>query len=656
MVAKRSRRAFEADWQRDEAPFVLYGTPLPPLDDGVRDDGSFVPVWKQEVTDDRGRKRLHGAFTGGFSAGYFNTVGSKEGWAPSSFVSSRSQRAKDGRQQRQQRPEDFMDEDDLREAQESRQLSTADAFSSGFGTQDDERLRATLNDIFRPSGSDTAGVRLLKRMGWKEGQGIGPKVKRKADLDDGGGDADAHSDRSDNEVHAFAPDDVSILSFAQKKDRKGLGFEGESTLSSLTRPPRRSALNGSDAEDEDKAGPKRPGIGIPKLPKKRGGIGVGILNDTGSDDDDDPYSMGPKISYNKTIGGDRKAKKTATSSSSSVSLANPALKTKPVLVSKKLANLQGVLRKCHDGRLPLDGFILGGGDNDSDDNLDGMASLSLNKDKYKPPAVPTGWQSSFSTAEPTTTEPPSTYMSVSEAARSSRLDAQSRASVLGEASLPGKSVFDFLTPAARDRLAAASGKPDLPPGLGERPGARQAAGATTDLVQSAQIPNLLSPSTALDALRRAANDGGGGGGWMPYSDEPAKQERYKVFLQAAASGGGQGQQEQQQQPALAPHRRYDDEWVMEQQEFTRAAQVFRPVSGAMASRFTSAAATLTQSSAADNAAGVTADKTDPATEAARVGMFGHLTRTCLSFHPTRLLCKRFGVPMPNPAADPGSDV
>ena len=69
MAYKRSRQAFEADLQKQESPFVFYGTPLPPLDEHVRDDGSFVPVWKQEVTDDRGRKRLHGAFTGGFSAG-----------------------------------------------------------------------------------------------------------------------------------------------------------------------------------------------------------------------------------------------------------------------------------------------------------------------------------------------------------------------------------------------------------------------------------------------------------------------------------------------------------------------------------------------------------------------------------------------------------
>lgn len=32
-----------------------------------------------QVRDEKGRRRLHGAFTGGFSAGYFNTVGSKEG-------------------------------------------------------------------------------------------------------------------------------------------------------------------------------------------------------------------------------------------------------------------------------------------------------------------------------------------------------------------------------------------------------------------------------------------------------------------------------------------------------------------------------------------------------------------------------------------------
>lgn len=67
MATKRSRAFFEDEAQH--APYVFYGTSLPPADPETRDDGSYVPVWKQEVTDERGRKRLHGAFTGGFSAG-----------------------------------------------------------------------------------------------------------------------------------------------------------------------------------------------------------------------------------------------------------------------------------------------------------------------------------------------------------------------------------------------------------------------------------------------------------------------------------------------------------------------------------------------------------------------------------------------------------
>lgn len=38
-----------------------------------------------QVTDEEGRRRFHGAFTGGFSAGYYNTVGSKEGRTECTF-------------------------------------------------------------------------------------------------------------------------------------------------------------------------------------------------------------------------------------------------------------------------------------------------------------------------------------------------------------------------------------------------------------------------------------------------------------------------------------------------------------------------------------------------------------------------------------------
>jgi G patch domain-containing protein 1 len=47
---------------------------------------------------------------------------------------------------------------------------------------------------------------------------------------------------------------------------------------------------------------------------------------------------------------------------------------------------------------------------------------------------------------------------------------------------------------------------------------------------------------------------------------------------------------------------------------------------------------------------------DPAEAAAKLGMFGPLTRSVITFYPTRLLCKRFDVSMPmhEVAGDSGS--
>eukprot|EP00347_Sterkiella_histriomuscorum_P003294 403364837 len=70
--------------------------------------------WEQEGRDDQGRKHFYGAFTGAlkeFSVGYKGTVGSKEGFQPKQFVSSRSE--KKGTQFQQQSIFEFMDEDDM---------------------------------------------------------------------------------------------------------------------------------------------------------------------------------------------------------------------------------------------------------------------------------------------------------------------------------------------------------------------------------------------------------------------------------------------------------------------------------------------------------------------------------------------------------------
>ncbi|KAI3781549.1 hypothetical protein L2E82_11566 [Cichorium intybus] len=60
-----------------------------------------------KVRDEEGRTRFHGAFSGGFSAGYFNTVG----WTPQTFTSSRKNRA----EIKQQDLLNFLDDDEKAE-------------------------------------------------------------------------------------------------------------------------------------------------------------------------------------------------------------------------------------------------------------------------------------------------------------------------------------------------------------------------------------------------------------------------------------------------------------------------------------------------------------------------------------------------------------
>lgn len=60
------------------------------------------------------------------------------GWAPSTFVSSRNDRAKKNKA----RPEDFMDEEDLAELRESRQLVDENDEMDLGGTEAELRKRA----------------------------------------------------------------------------------------------------------------------------------------------------------------------------------------------------------------------------------------------------------------------------------------------------------------------------------------------------------------------------------------------------------------------------------------------------------------------------------------------------------------------------------
>lgn len=120
----------------------------------------------QSARDDQGRRRFHGAFTGGFSAGYFNTVDSIEGFQPKSFVSRRGNNASQSKFSH--KPEDYMDEEDFGEfgiAPKKIRLA------SGYTSEKDALLNHAISsrdapglpDLLRPATS-SIGVKILNRM------------------------------------------------------------------------------------------------------------------------------------------------------------------------------------------------------------------------------------------------------------------------------------------------------------------------------------------------------------------------------------------------------------------------------------------------------------------------------------------------------------
>ncbi|KRZ77270.1 G patch domain-containing protein 1 [Trichinella papuae] len=236
-----------------------YGKPFDDVEEGEGIAKKPLSIESQIVTDEKGRRRFHGAFTGGFSAGYFNTVDTKEGWAPSSFKSSRTRR----HEKCVQRPEDFMDNEDFSEfGIAPREIRTTHEYSDQSNVQSVKRRMAwdhtelfaectKLSDLIRPV-NDTFGMKLMRRMGWRPGRGVGPKllVKNSSTVEEKDeqmkvyscslpADLIQESSRSaglefvsSTQKHAVSADDVEMIRFQPKTDFHGLGYKGLSSDSS----------------------------------------------------------------------------------------------------------------------------------------------------------------------------------------------------------------------------------------------------------------------------------------------------------------------------------------------------------------------------------------------------------------------------------------
>ncbi|BGP12297.1 hypothetical protein JCM10213_000007 [Rhodosporidiobolus nylandii] len=684
--------------------FVSVGTALPALTDKKADKNEFKPVWEQEVTDEQGRRRFHGAFTGGFSAGYFNSVGSKEGWTPSTFKSSRANRASQQAQSTADAARAFMDEEDLAELASSRVLETSSSYapsssraapskppaaeydplmglfggappssSSAAGPPAPSNFDATLASLIAPSSS-RVGLKLLRKMGWREGQGVGPRVslagRRKQareigvalpgdEEEDGDGEGGAGGEAA---RHLYAPLDrplTLVKAAAKGNEGWGLGYVPGMTLEAQLRSEGGSGLSARRRidDEEDYGGIGMAGLGALGERERRA---IGVFDDEMDGGEMERMARRP-AGGRAARGGEKSAKRSA-----------PA-------------------QDFTDGTQVLPGFVL------QREPIAGPSTSAL------PPPPPPGWR-----PDPLKVlkenAPPSASADVKGKGKGRQLDAEERGTLLGERpptpppAVP-KSVFDYLSAKSRERLAHATGAPSAAPppsstagtssnttplGGPSRMGSSAASSAPPPPAEpDAQlfVPPLDRP-TALAALR----------GFQPYSTastspDPVKQARYTLYLQAQSSGTASTTSSPfgpRVLPEAGGRLQTVSELNRELSEYAQAARVFKPVGGMLGSRFqTSTTGSLDvpkiepglyqpppkgtpvvtgdlaskygdASSAPSARLKPPEPELTPAQAAARAGNFGPLTRTVQPFRPAKLLCKRFGVRDPYEVLDPSS--
>ncbi|KAJ3755512.1 hypothetical protein EV360DRAFT_85844 [Lentinula raphanica] len=91
------------------------------------------------------------------------------------FVSSRSDCAK----KNAAKPEDFMDEEDLQDIRDIQKIVDTTDEIMDFVTGKQAPLTTAFRSAMLPPTNESVGARILKKMGWRVGQGIGPRVTLK---------------------------------------------------------------------------------------------------------------------------------------------------------------------------------------------------------------------------------------------------------------------------------------------------------------------------------------------------------------------------------------------------------------------------------------------------------------------------------------------
>lgn len=591
-----------------------------------------VAIEDQIVKDENGKRRFHGAFTGGFSAGFWNTVGSLEGWTPQTFKSSRAEKATP---RALQKPEDFMDKEDLGEFGIAPQgVRTRDEFAK----EDEQEQRSgqrrrklmqpelgvgpipgmpVLEQLLRPV-RDKVAVRILKSMGWKPGQGVGPrqtkKEKRQAtarnqreqyllehygaeglpsqsaanEEHSSGGDEGENDDDDDDEDITFAPDDYEPIFYTPKENRFGMSYSGLSRDPVLSKSS--SASSGTPMQHINLFGELEAQARSKQLSIRGQAFGVGAFEE----EDDDIYARDDMTRYDFSL-ADKKPKQ------------------------KKQQHVQQ--------RHVIDGFS----EDKSGAALQKPYAIDLPRDFQ-----PRNWLQRKSRFAPMDQERARKLETDTEYKRSGLgrhdLNPDQRARLLGEQKAEEK----------REE-APPKGNPfkDRGKSLLERINARtegftkggiiteSGEEKTTEMAKEVKAANASIQEKAALKTKDLAGATSSSGTFKPFLGDEAKQLRYDKFV---ASNLKDDAAITEFLATLQPVTLSQWDREMEKKEFIQAAKIYRPLDGLMNDRFVSEATVQAEQ----------VKEQQKAPEERKVVM----ERTKSMWKPASLLCKRYNIAEP----------
>jgi len=588
----------------DEDDYVAFGVALKPLEEADTIRKKPIAVEEQIVRDVNGIRRFHGAFTGGFSAGHFNTVNTPQGWYPKQFKSSRDNKS----DKTHQRPEDFMDDEDVGAFGFAAQaLKTKSSFQGGTepsapppqtgASRSAIPLGGLLEQLVRPSNS-TVGETLLMKQGWRPGSGVGPratkasKISRLASHVKTYGCSMPTSSKESEEDHRddaqvdpimekyqdflFAPDEIP-LNIANPKDNFfGIGYTG------LDRPgvgvggtvggySVRTSLNNSTSSKK-------------KFSISGEAFGVGADEE---DDDMEVYNRNDMGQYDFSLdikGEERRERRNEKGS-----------------------------RWDNDARGQKRGI-------DQVDGFSPATSKSMIKKHYPSPKLPPSWRPR---ANPGQRQKPSRF-SPAEVGVEREEKQQVRNS----------------------RWDQKGGSNGNNPSIDERRSKLfpDECNITNNAVKEEDVKN--NPVELPDFLLNyqpeeyAATGGQGQVPFKPFARNEAKQLRYEQYLVCVANN------RREALSILQPKSMTEWEKERERVEFERASMLFKPMKGVIGSRFVSAGESEDADKGEGGLDGGVDTEEGQARRAADMKMFGKLTRSVEEWHPAKLLCVRFNVAHP----------